>query len=896
MNVRPARNRGIGRGWRALTATLVVTVLLAGCVGNAAPPRRLDEASTERATERPAARNADGPAAPARRVPSDAWASPEAERSGFVPGQIVVLLRDQENLDAFLDEIVGGDRELVDTIPELRAAVLGVPPGQEQAEIDALASDHRVLTAERNALLRTMMVPDDPIYKEFQWDLRKIGMEAVWEATTGSPDVVVAVLDTGVDEAHPDLEPNVLDGYDFVNDDPDAWDDSSHGTHVAGVIAALGNNGEGTAGMAWKSKILPIKVLDSKGLGPDAAVSKGIIYAVENKARIINLSSGTPYQSRLLEEAARFAERRGVMMVAAAGNSGDKGNEVIYPAAYPTVMAVGATDEKDLAPAFSQRQPYVSIAAPGVDIPGPAWRDAGNGPYILHTGTSAAAPHVSGLAALLLSVRSDLTPAQLRNIITSTADEVNPRASSSFLGAGRINAFKAVNSLSPVPVPTRPAVRPTATPERTPGTSVIATSPRIVLPSIHPLPQPGPFPIEPSTWYFAEGNTTPGYETWLVLQNPLASAAVARVSFMTQDGPVAKQTVTVPPNSRASVHVNDVVPNALVATRVESETAIFAERTVYFGHDAIGGIGTRSGARSWYLAEGSTQPPFDTWILLLNPNDEPTTAHLTFMLENGGTVEADQPLPPQSRVSYDVNDVVPSAGFATEVRSELPIVVERSMYFANGGGHGTIGVKTPGKTWFLAEGDSRPGFDTWILLQNPNESDVANVSVTFIKDDGTTQVAYYAIDPRTRLSLFADTIVPNSTFGARIDSDQQIIVERSLYVADGAGGHNSSAMQIPETEWYLPEGSTRPPYREVIAILNPNADMTQVDLTFTRADGQPAVTQSFVLQPTTRLTVEANKYVTDADVSTRVIADHPVVVERSMYWERGATSSPGLTR
>jgi hypothetical protein len=218
------------------------------------------------------------------------------------------------------------------------------------------------------------------------------------------------------------------------------------------------------------------------------------------------------------------------------------------------------------------------------------------------------------------------------------------------------------------------------------------------------------------------------------------------------------------------------------------------------------------------------------------------------------------------------------------------------MYFGSGGGHGTIGVKTPGKTWFLAEGDSRPGFDTWILLQNPNEDAVANVAVTFIKDDGTTQVAYYALDPRARLSLFADMVVPDATFGARIDSDQQIIVERSIYVADGAGGHASSAMQIPETEWYLPEGSTRAPYREVLAILNPNAETTQVDLTFTRPDGQPAVTQSFVLQPTSRLTVEANKYVPDAEISTRVTASNPVVVERSMYWERGATSSPGLTR
>ncbi|MGE3267326.1 MAG: S8 family serine peptidase [Chloroflexota bacterium] len=808
----------------------------------------------------------------------------------------MVVLDEDVSLPQYLDDTLGGDIRLVSAIPELRAAVLGVPVGQEEAEIAQLGLDSRVISAQRSAVLHTMTIPNDPIYKEFQWDLRKIGMEPVWDVTTGSPDVIVAVLDTGVDEAHPDLEPNVIDGYDFVNDDPDAWDDSSHGTHVAGVIAALGNNEEGTAGMAWNTKIMPIKVLDAKGLGPDAAVSRGIIYAVENKAKIINLSSGTPYQSKILEDAVKFAEKRGVMVVAAAGNTGDKGNEVIYPAAYESVMAVGATDEKDSAPAFSQRQPYVAIAAPGVDIPGPAWRDGGNGPYILHTGTSAAAPHVSGLAALLLAVKPSQTPAQLRDVIISTADEVNPRSRDGFLGAGRINAFKAINSIQPIPVPTRPAIRPTVTPERQSGTPGIPQAPRIVLPSIKPLPQPGPFPEEPTSWYFAEGNTTAGYDTWLVLQNPLPAPATARVVFMTQEGPTARRTIVIPPSSRMSVHVNDVVPDALVAIQVDADTPVFAERTIYFGHDAIGGIGTRSGAKSWYLAEGSTQPPFDTWILMLNPNDEQTNAHLTFMLEDGSTVEVDQPLPPQSRVSFDTNDVIESAGFATEVRAELPIVVERTMYFANGGGHSTIGVKTPGKTWFLAEGDSRPGFDTWILLQNPSTTEVANVSVTFIKDDGTTQVAYYALDPRTRLSLFADTVVPNTTFGARIDADQQITVERSIYMANGAGGHAAAAVQIPESEWYLPEGSTRSPYREIIAILNPNTEPTQVDLTFTRGDGQPEVTQSFVLQPTSRLSVDVGKYVPDADISTRVIADHPVVVERSMYSERGATSTPGLTR
>src|SRR5687768_15604066 len=268
MTAGAARNRRAGRGWRGFAALLVLLVMVAGCTGNGLSPGSLSPAATQ---DTPRAQMTTS----GERVPT-ADPGGQADEAQLVPGQVVVVLREAEQLQEVVDELVGGEVRLVDTIPELRAAVLGVPDGREDAWISTLSADPRVLFAERNALLRALTVPDDPIYREFQWGLRKIGMEAVWDVTTGNPSVVVAVLDTGVDEAHPDLEPNVLPGFDYVNDDPDAWDDSSHGTHVAGVIAALGDNGEGTAGMAWRSKILPIKVLDSKGLGPDAAVSKGI--------------------------------------------------------------------------------------------------------------------------------------------------------------------------------------------------------------------------------------------------------------------------------------------------------------------------------------------------------------------------------------------------------------------------------------------------------------------------------------------------------------------------------------------------------------------------------------------------------------------------------------------
>ncbi|MDP8924324.1 MAG: hypothetical protein M3O34_15805, partial [Chloroflexota bacterium] len=433
-----------------------------------------------------------------------------------------------------------------------------------------------------------------------------------------------------------------------------------------------------------------------------------------------------------------------------------------------------------------------------------------------------------------------------------------------------------------------PAPRATATP-------ALAARPAIVLPTLRPLPLPGPLPARPSTWYFADGNTTPGFDTWLILQNPLDMATTARISFVTQDGAVAEQVVEVGPNSRASVHANAVVPNALLSFQVDADSTLFAERTILFGNDGIGGVGTRSPAQTWYLAEGSTQPPFDTWIQLFNPNAELATAHLTFMVESGGVVEVDQPLPPLTRMSIDTNDILPSSGFATTVTSDLPIVVERSMYFANGGGHGTLGVKTPGNTWFLAEGDTRPGYDTWILLQNPN-AEIANVAVTFIREDGEPTVGYYALDGNARLSVYADQVVPNGRFGARIEADRPIIAERSVYLATGAGGHNSVAIQIPNTEWYLPEGSTRAPYREMLALLNPHPEPVQVDLTLMGTGGKPPVMRSFLMRPSSRLTIDVGEIVPDAEVSTRVIADKPIVAERSMYVERGATNSPGLQR
>src|SRR5438270_7770162 len=174
-------------------------------------------------------------------------------------------------------------------------------------------------------------------------------MEQAWDLRPSAADVLVAVLDTGVDLTHPDLKPNLVTdlGYDFLNDTPSPQDDESHGTAVAGIIAAVGNNREGVTGIAWHVKILPIKALNAQGRGPDSAMVKAILYATDQGARIINISStGTRY-SAALETAVEYAQDRGALVVAAAGNTGNGDNAVDYPAAFDGVLAVAAIDDND---------------------------------------------------------------------------------------------------------------------------------------------------------------------------------------------------------------------------------------------------------------------------------------------------------------------------------------------------------------------------------------------------------------------------------------------------------------------------------------------------------------------------------------------------------------------
>lgn len=324
--------------------------------------------------------------------------------------------------------------------------VADVDPSGEAALIAALSLDPRVEHAEPMTLYRAAFVPDNPLY-ERQWHLRRVGAEGAWDYSCGQ-GVTVAVIDTGVAcfdkgpfSRGTDLEGTRCEGgWNFVDDSPEATDDNGHGTHVAGTIAQTTNNGMGAAGLAFCATLMPVKVLTRQGFGTVANIAEGVRWAADEGAQVINLSLGGPIRSRILKDAVDHALSRGVVVVAAAGNSG---RAVGYPAAYPGVIAVSATDESDRIASFSSRGPEVAVAAPGVRVTQQTVCNGGRDRceiFGTFNGTSMAAPHVAGVAAMVEALGTTSGPA-VRDALTGTA---RPEGDETLYGAGILDARAAV--------------------------------------------------------------------------------------------------------------------------------------------------------------------------------------------------------------------------------------------------------------------------------------------------------------------------------------------------------------------------------------------------------------------------------------------------------------------
>jgi subtilisin family serine protease len=343
-----------------------------------------------------------------------------------------------------------------------------------------LAAHPDVLYVEPNYRLRLFTEPPVRLPNDFefasQWALLNTGQGGArpgndirapeaWAVQTDARAVPVAVIDTGLDYFHPDLAANVwvnpgeisgngrdddgngyvddVHGYDFVSDDSHPMDDHTHGTHVAGIIGAMGDNRIGVAGVCWRARLMALKAFDERGAGTVAAVVEAIHYAVANGARVLNASWGASDKSLALQEAVGAAWDAGVLLVAAAGN--ERSDQPPFPAAFGPALAVAALDASGQRAGFSNYGPWVDLAAPGDAI----LSTTPNSRYDLLSGTSMAAPHVSGVAALVLAQHPDFSPAQVANLLRNAVEDVR---ADRYVGSGRLHAGKALRAVAPYPL------------------------------------------------------------------------------------------------------------------------------------------------------------------------------------------------------------------------------------------------------------------------------------------------------------------------------------------------------------------------------------------------------------------------------------------------------------
>ncbi|MBW2716193.1 MAG: S8 family serine peptidase, partial [Deltaproteobacteria bacterium] len=391
-----------------------------------------------------------------------------AQESPHVPGELIAKMAEGAEL-AQLEAMLAQDGCVRTGIVEEMGLILvsfdpGIPVSDMVAQLEArddIEFAHPNYLGEADDLEGDGFLPNDT-YFGGQWHHQNTGqlggspgadIESVpaWDITRGDSSVVVAVLDTGINSGHPEFAGRLLPGFDFVNNDSDPEDDESHGTLVTGVLAANAENAFSVAGVDHSCSILPVKILNRSGRGSTFNLARGLNFAAG--ADVINMSIGGYSDTLALRDALQFARDAGSILITSAGNRGLGAADRSFPTASPLTISVGASDRHDRRPGFSGTGSALDVVAPGVNVLTVLFF-GGRDSFEYFSGTSAAAPIVSGIAALLLSVDPTLSHDDVRKILTTTAeDQVGPPHEDTpgrddFFGHGRVNLFKALSALT----------------------------------------------------------------------------------------------------------------------------------------------------------------------------------------------------------------------------------------------------------------------------------------------------------------------------------------------------------------------------------------------------------------------------------------------------------------
>jgi subtilisin family serine protease len=322
----------------------------------------------------------------------------------------------------------------ISRIHQINVRLLHVPEERLSTVLSALQNNPSIEFAEPNYILSPNLIPDDPYYPS-EWHLAKINAPAAWDVTVGTSNVVIAILDSGVDATHPDLSSLVIPGWNFYDNNSDATDVNGHGTAVAGTAAASSNNSIGVAAVTWNPMLLPVRVTDTNGNGLISVIANGLTWAADQGARVANISF-TVSTSPTVTSAAQYFQSKGGVLTAAAGNNG-----LVYSSAdNPYILTVSATDANDLIATWSTTGSNIDLCAPGVGI----LTTARGGGYASASGTSFAAPIVAGVAALVMSANPALSGTDVQDILKQNADDLGTTGWDITYGYGRVNAYKAV--------------------------------------------------------------------------------------------------------------------------------------------------------------------------------------------------------------------------------------------------------------------------------------------------------------------------------------------------------------------------------------------------------------------------------------------------------------------
>jgi thermitase len=433
--------------------------------------------------------------------------SPSQTTPVKVPGQIIVKFKSGITQAQINQELPKYNAKVLRTIEGINRTVIQVPAGEEEKTIKLLTQNALVQNAEANYVVYVQYMPNDPDFQK-QWGLVNTGQaigqfpgkvnadidaEKAWDVSKGA-GVTVAVIDTGLDMTHPDLAGKVIGQKVFPNVSDSIDDRFGHGTHIAGIIAADTNNGQGIAGVCPECKLLIAKAMKDDGTGDNATIAESIVWAADNGAKVINLSEGgpAPTQSELqtMQDALNYAWNKGAVIVAAAGNNGV--TQKFYPAALDNTLAVAAVSNQDLMASFSNYGTWVDVAAPGENIfstlPTKNYRmqalmaEKGGTLQLTYdylSGTSMAAPIVSGMAALIWTSSYGTSNANVVKRIVETAEPIP--GTGSFWQYGRVNAAEAVGANTPTVTPTR--IPTPTTPSGTNPTTSQATPTQPLTPS-----------------------------------------------------------------------------------------------------------------------------------------------------------------------------------------------------------------------------------------------------------------------------------------------------------------------------------------------------------------------------------------------------------------------------